>query len=51
MANHYTERLYFLLSPPKGTKTKLNSVVSVRERTIATELPPLVDEDSANFYG
>jgi hypothetical protein len=28
---------------------KLNSVALVRERTIPTELPPLVGEVSANF--
>jgi hypothetical protein len=32
-------------------KTKLNSVVLVRERTIPTEGPPLVGEVSANFCG
>jgi hypothetical protein len=31
------------------TKTKLNSVALVRERTIPTERPPLVGEVSANF--
>jgi hypothetical protein len=31
-------------------KLKLNSVASVRERTIPTERPPLVGEVSANFY-
>jgi hypothetical protein len=30
-------------------KLKLNSVAWVRERTMLTELPPLVDEVSANF--
>jgi hypothetical protein len=30
---------------------KLNSVALVRERTIPTERPPLVDEVSANFCG
>jgi hypothetical protein len=33
------------------TKTKLNSVALVRERTIPTERPPLVGEVSANFCG
>jgi hypothetical protein len=32
-------------------KLKLNSMVSVRERTIPTERPPLVGEVIANFYG
>jgi hypothetical protein len=34
-----------------GTKTKLNSVALVRERTIPTEQPPPVGEVSANFCG
>jgi hypothetical protein len=34
-----------------STKTKLNSVALVRERTIPTERPPLVGEVSANFCG
>jgi hypothetical protein len=33
------------------TKLKLNSAALVRERTIPTERPPLVGEDSANFCG
>jgi hypothetical protein len=33
------------------TKTKLNSMVWVRERTIPTERPPLVGEAIANFCG
>jgi hypothetical protein len=33
------------------SKTKLNSVTLVRERTIPTEQPPLVGEVSANFCG
>jgi hypothetical protein len=33
------------------TKTKLNSVAWVRERTIPTERPTLVCEVSANFRG
>jgi hypothetical protein len=33
------------------TKTKLNSVALVRERTIPTERPPPVGEVSANFCG
>jgi hypothetical protein len=32
-------------------KTKLNSMVRVRERTIPTERPPLVGEVIANFCG
>jgi hypothetical protein len=32
-------------------KTKLNSMVWVRERTIPTERPPLVGEVIANFCG
>jgi hypothetical protein len=32
-------------------KTKLNSVILVRERTMPTERPPLVGEVSANFCG
>ena len=32
-----------------GTKTKLNSMALVRERTIPTERPPPVGEVSANF--
>jgi hypothetical protein len=32
-------------------KKNTNSVALVRERTIPTERPPLVDEVSANFYG
>jgi hypothetical protein len=35
----------------RKTKTKLNSVVSVREKTIQTERPPLIGDVSANFYG
>jgi hypothetical protein len=31
-------------------KLKLNSVAWVRERTIQTERPPLVDDVSANFF-
>jgi hypothetical protein len=31
--------------------TELNSMVWVRERTTPTELPPLVGEVIANFYG
>jgi len=33
------------------TKTKLNSVALVRERTIPTERPPPVGEVSAKFCG
>jgi hypothetical protein len=33
------------------TKKKLNSVASVRKRTIPTERPPPVGEVSANFGG
>jgi hypothetical protein len=33
------------------TKTKLNSVALVRERTVPTERPPPVGEVSANFCG
>ena len=33
------------------SKTKLNSVALVRERTIPTERPPPVGEVSANFCG
>jgi hypothetical protein len=32
-------------------KLKLNSVAIVRKRTIPTERPPLVGEDSANLWG
>jgi hypothetical protein len=32
-----------------SVKTKRNSVTLARKRTIPTELPPLVSEDSANF--
>jgi hypothetical protein len=32
-------------------RTKLNSMASVRERTIPTERPPPVGEVSANFCG
>jgi hypothetical protein len=32
-------------------RDKKNSVALVRERTIPTERPPLVDEVSANFCG
>jgi len=51
---------YALLSPclfrkcfshNEHTKTKLNSVTLVRERTIPTERPPPVGEVSANFCG
>jgi hypothetical protein len=35
----------------KSLKTKLNSMVWVRERTIPTERPPLVGEVTANFCG
>jgi len=34
-----------------GSRTKLNSVALVRERTIPTERPPPVGEVSANFCG
>ena len=34
-----------------SSKTKLNSVALVRERTIPTERPPPVGEVSANFCG
>jgi hypothetical protein len=44
------ELLPWLLGPTK-TKTKLNSVVLVRKRTIPTERPPLVGVVSANFRG
>jgi hypothetical protein len=30
---------------------KKNSVTLVREQTVPTELPPLVGEDNAKFYG
>jgi hypothetical protein len=40
---------YFQESWPKVKK--LNSMVWVRERTIPTELPPLVGEVIANFCG
>jgi hypothetical protein len=40
-----------LLSTYETTKTKLNSVASVRERTIPTERPPLVGEVAAYFCG
>jgi hypothetical protein len=33
------------------TALKLNSVAFVRERTMPTERPPLVDEVTANFCG
>jgi hypothetical protein len=36
---------------PRLSKTKLNSMVWVRERTIPTEWPPLVGEVIANFCG
>jgi hypothetical protein len=36
---------------PLSQVLKLNSVASVRERTIPTERPPLVGEVSANFCG
>jgi hypothetical protein len=40
------------ISHPRHTyHTKLNSVALFRERTIATERPPLVGEVSANFCG
>jgi hypothetical protein len=43
------------LCPSSGilntTKHKKNSMVSVRERTIPTERPPLVGEVVANFCG
>jgi hypothetical protein len=38
------------LNLSKKTK-KLNTVPVVRKRNIPTELPPLVDEVSANFCG
>jgi hypothetical protein len=41
---------WLLYVPPTSTKTA-NSVVWVRELTIPTERPPLVDEVSANFCG
>jgi hypothetical protein len=40
------EVCYSKTNPPK---LKLNSVASVRERTVLTELPPLVGEASATF--
>jgi hypothetical protein len=41
---------HFINTIPKCRYTKLtNSVASVRERTVQTERPPLVGEDSANF--
>jgi hypothetical protein len=36
---------------PEAMKLKLNSVASVRERTIPTERSPLVAEVSVNFCG
>jgi len=47
---------YYAVQPPGIThrlrvKTKLNSVVLVRERTIPTEQPPPFGEGSANFCG
>jgi hypothetical protein len=35
----------------RPTKTKLNSMALVHERTIPTERPPPVGEVSANFCG
>jgi hypothetical protein len=35
----------------EDVKLKLNSMALVRERTIPTELPPLVGEVSANYCG
>jgi hypothetical protein len=35
----------------EGSKTKLNSIIWVHERTIPTEGPPLVGEVIANFCG
>jgi hypothetical protein len=35
----------------RTSKTKLNSVASIRDRTIPTERPPLVGEVIANFWG
>jgi hypothetical protein len=32
-------------------KETTNSVASVRERTILTERPPIVNEFSVNFFG
>jgi hypothetical protein len=46
--NPVTYRQFALGSNPK---TKLNSMVGVRERTIPTERPPLVGEVIANFCG
>jgi hypothetical protein len=42
-----------IFDPPQHgvIKTKLNSMVRVRERTIPTERPPLVVEVIANFCG
>jgi hypothetical protein len=37
--------------PKACTKTKTNSMVSVHERTLPTERPPLVGEVTANFCG
>jgi hypothetical protein len=42
---------FFDWSKVKITKTKLSSVAWVRDRTVPTELPPLVGELSANFCG
>jgi hypothetical protein len=43
--------LVFIPELPKTKrKSKLNSMASVRERTIPTERPPLVVENSANFW-
>ena len=49
-----TTQLFSILLPLlilHSTKTKLNSVALVRERTIPTERPPPVGEVSANFCG
>jgi hypothetical protein len=47
-----TDCLYVLVYPCHGLWTnKTDSVALVCERTIPTEPPPLVSEDSANFCG
>jgi hypothetical protein len=40
----YYEKAAFTMSNSKKLNKKLNSVALVRERTIATEQPPLVGE-------
>jgi hypothetical protein len=49
----FNTELSWLIAPEdfRRERLKKNSMVSVRERTIPTERPPLVDEVIPNFCG